>query len=88
MGCPKNPKSFWSFKWNGDHDWKHLTIRVWGNSSWAKYEVTSTCSKCSVYQGRTILTERELQALGYDVEKLQKLDIYLGLSEPAKDLKA
>lgn len=84
MSCPKNKKKLWILKWHGPHDSKDDTVRVFGFSSWSKYEVTKSCPLCGVSLGFILRSEETMQRFGYNVSKLQKLS---SSSTDAEDLR-
>lgn len=76
MGCRKNPKKFWRFKWNGPHEIELIHISQFGAMSWAGYVVQYACDACKCVLGTVYFEEKELVNLGFNVDELHSVGSY------------
>lgn len=87
MGCPLNSKKLLFISWNGSHKIEHTHVSRWGSWSWHKYEVDRSCSICGCGFDSVILNEAQMQARGYDLNKLRKISSRDIFSKEASELK-
>lgn len=72
--CVANPKKFWFFRWLGPHEKRMVYISRFGSFSWGKYTVSYSCNRCGVTLEDRVATESDLVCIGFDVDRLHKLD--------------
>lgn len=63
MGCPKNIKTFWFFRWEGCHDWRD----IYANSGPMWWEIGKKCEICGSHRTVNFLEDEDMIRRGYDV---------------------
>ena len=66
MSCPKNPKKWLIFKYNGPHNWE-VVYGVW-SSFLSNWRVSFECTQCHSRHLDHFVEDAEVMALGYELD--------------------
>lgn len=88
MSCTKNKKKFLFINYLGPHIPIDTYVRIWGSSSWNKYEVNRSCAICDCNLDSEIRSESSMLKKDYDIKKLHNMHRgIINLGESAEALK-
>lgn len=79
MSCPKNPKVFWIFKYDGACLYKDTYVKA--AMTTGNFHVTQRCELCESTRELHFISQQSMIRAGYDTHKLGKLSGFdLGVS--------